>query len=84
MWQEGRFGSDRHGHSCLLWYVLPRNCKFHFLKSLQNSRAVVENSLYASLPDRKYEMIVEDILIKQHCKKSNNDELIRISKKIIY
>lgn len=33
------------------------------------------------LPRQEYEMIVEDVLIKQHWKKSNNDKLIHRSKK---
>lgn len=40
---------------------------------------MAENSLYVSFPDREYEMIVEDTVIKQHCKTSNNDKLIHKS-----
>lgn len=43
--------------------ILSINCKFHFHKVLQNSGAVIENSLYVSLPGGEYEMIVEDSLI---------------------
>mgnify|MGYP001852563433 CR=1 FL=1 len=43
--------------------ILSINCKFHFHKDLQNSGAVIENSLYVSLPGGEYEMIVEDSLI---------------------
>lgn len=41
----------------------PLSCKFPFHKNLQNSGAMIENSLYASLRGREYEMIVEVIKV---------------------